>query len=80
LALNSSFFYYEAKHKFADFGIVTSGLKVDLEKMLGAKAKAVTGLTFPPVINFTPFKGSVSDWVKGHKMNYTAIKTHLLEE
>jgi len=43
--LNNSHMYEEAKKHFAKRGIKITGLEVDLPTMLGAKEKAVTGLT-----------------------------------
>lgn len=43
--LNASHFYHEAEHNFPKIGIETTGLSVDLGKMMKAKEKAVKGLT-----------------------------------
>lgn len=44
--LQSSHHFHDAKHHFADHGIVMGGeVTMDVEKMLDAKAKSVTGLT-----------------------------------
>lgn len=43
--LNSSHHYSTANEHFKDIGIEVTGLKVNLEKMMAAKSKAVSGLT-----------------------------------
>jgi pyruvate/2-oxoglutarate dehydrogenase complex dihydrolipoamide dehydrogenase (E3) component len=43
--LNSSHLYHEAVHDFANYGITTEGVKIDVGKMMAQKEKAVTGLT-----------------------------------
>jgi len=43
--LQSSHHFHDAKHHFADHGIVIDNIKMDVEKMQKSKATAVTGLT-----------------------------------
>ena len=43
--LNSSKKYEEAKKHFADYGVNCSGVKLDLDKMMGQKSKVVLDLT-----------------------------------
>lgn len=43
--LNSSEKYEEAKNHFADYGVNCSGVKLDLDKMMGQKNKVVLDLT-----------------------------------
>lgn len=43
--LNISHKYHEAKHSFSDFGIQTSEVNIDLEKMMNKKTKVVDSLT-----------------------------------
>jgi len=60
--LNNSMLYHEAKHNFESRGIL-GDVTLDLDKMLGAKTKAVTELTGG--IEYLFNKNKV-DYVKGH--------------
>lgn len=61
--LHSSHLFEEANHDFAEFGINVSGVSLDVDKMMAAKTKAVTGLTGG--IEFL-FKKNKVDYLKGH--------------
>jgi len=60
--LNNSHLYHDAKHKFADRGIVGE-VSLDLDTMLGAKTEAVSTLTAG--IEYL-FKKNGVDYVLGH--------------
>ncbi|WP_374763319.1 dihydrolipoyl dehydrogenase [Yunchengibacter salinarum] len=60
--LHATHLYEQADHDFGKFGIKTTGLKVDLKAMLGAKDKAVTDLTGG--IEYL-FKKNKIDWFRG---------------
>ena len=57
--LASSHHYHDAKHHFADHGIEMGDVKMDVSKMLDAKAKTVQGLT-----------GGIEHLLKKHKVDY----------
>lgn len=60
--LNNSMHYHEAKHGFEERGIIAD-VKLDLDKMLGAKVNAVDTLTGG--IEYL-FKKNGVDYIKGH--------------
>lgn len=57
--LNSSHHYHDAKHYFADHGINTGEITMDISKMMSAKAETVKGLT-----------GGIEHLLKKHKVDY----------
>ena len=58
--LQSSHHYHDAKHHFADHGIVIQGdVTMDVGKMMESKAKTVQGLT-----------GGIEHLLKKHKVDY----------
>lgn len=57
--LTSSHHYHDATHHFADHGISTGEVTMDVAKMLDAKAKTVKGLT-----------GGIEHLLKKHKVDY----------
>jgi len=57
--LTSSHHYHDAKHYFADHGIQTGEVTMDVSKMLDAKAQTVKGLT-----------GGIEHLLKKHKVDY----------
>lgn len=61
--LNASHFYHEAVHRFPSIGIETGEVKVNLDKMMGSKTKAITGLT-KGIEGL--FKKNKVTYVKGH--------------
>ena len=71
--LNSSHKFYEAKHHFAEHGIVAEGLRPDLKLMMNIKSKAVQGLTKGVE---SLFKKNKVTWVKGEA---SFKSTHALE-
>lgn len=38
---------------------------------------ATQALTFSPELSFTPFRGTVSDWVSSHRMNFSSLSAEL---
>jgi len=34
-------------------------------------------LTFPPELSFTPFRGTVADWISSHKMSFSSLEAEL---
>ena len=57
--LTSSHHYHDAKHYFAEHGIVTGEVSMDVAKMMDAKAKTVQGLT-----------GGIEHLLKKYKVDY----------
>jgi len=57
--LNASHKYHDAEHNFAKMGIEVEGLSVDITKMMGAKEKAIKGLT-----------GGIAGLFKKNKVDY----------
>jgi dihydrolipoamide dehydrogenase len=57
--LQSSHHYHDAKHHFSEHGIQVGEVRMDVEKMLDAKAKTVQGLT-----------GGIEHLFKKHKVDY----------
>jgi len=61
--LNNSHYYHMAQHDMADRGIKIDNVSIDLQKMMGAKEKAVNTLTGGIEMLF---KKNKVDYVKGH--------------
>lgn len=61
--LNASHKYHDALHHFSTFGVETTGVKVDLAKMMAYKGKAVDGLT-KGIEGL--FKKNKVDYIKGY--------------
>lgn len=41
------------------------------------RTAALQALTFQPELAFTPFRGTVADWISSHKMSFTALSSAL---